>query len=645
MFPTGQYMLLFMKNRHNKKFDKQLIIYLLSVLSIIFGLISVTMFSSLKQFINNNAYTQSKNIADNILQTFAQQISSTELVPTSIFELCEKIDETNSSTLPAKVLKSFSQLSGCSIHYDTVNYHVSRKKHICAHRRANGSIIRYAPEKYSDYLPDSSFNKQKNERGGYWKTSTMDEHSALSYCEPILDKHHNPIGILKLDFCTKNITDIISKYKLFSSGYLFITDHEGNFITYPGTGDVEDESIHTFFDNPDLDNSNIINRFVNGESGSVNILKNNIHYYLYFTKIPTMNWRLAIVCPYSEIMLSVNKLYVLLFICFSFGLIFLFISIIQIVKRFSYPLRELATAARHIANGQFDIELKTPSSNDEIKELYDAFKYLQQNLSSQLEQKKLSMIEKEKLDSEMKLAQKIQQRFLPTHINLPPTVELYGELKQSKVVGGDLYEYFIIGKKLYFAIGDVSGHGTPAALYMASIIKLFRYVASSKTSTAEICNIINNHMCDNADDDMYITMFMGIIELDTGMTTFTNAGHPYPIIINADGETSLLDRYPDVPIGVLEDHFYSEHIFAFRPGTQLLLYTDGITDAEDINAQFYGKEKIMKCIRQTEVRSPYNIVNTILVDIHRHIQNNRQSDDLTILSILYKGHGKMELEE
>lgn len=172
---------------------------------------------------------------------------------------------------------------------------------------------------------------------------------------------------------------------------------------------------------------------------------------------------------------------------------------------------------------------------------------------------------------------------------------------------------------------------------MASIIKLFRYVASRQNSTAEICNTINAHMCDNNEDDMYVTMAIGIMDINTGVITFTNAGHPRPLIIHQNGQIHTLNKYTDVPIGILEDYKFSEFTYTLRQGCQILLFTDGITDAENNNGNFFGQGRLMECIQQVTDRSPQFIVSSILKGIHSHIKDAGQSDDFTILSILYNG--------
>ena len=164
-------------------------------------------------------------------------------------------------------------------------------------------------------------------------------------------------------------------------------------------------------------------------------------------------------------------------------------------------------------------------------------------------------------------------------------------------------------------------------------------VYSTETSTAEISNIINNYMCDNANDDMYITMFIGIMDLHSGLIRFTNAGHPEPIIIHENRQISYLNKYPDIPIGILDDYQYNEHTYTLRKNCQILLFTDGITDAENEQGQFYGKQRLIKCIQSVTENTPREIVKTLLGQLRLHIGKADQSDDFTILSILYKRMG------
>ena len=624
-----------MKINPNISFAKQLSIYLVIVLCIVFLFISLALTNSLHQFIGSNAYNQARVIASNVLLIFEREISRIEGIPNTVTDMQGELNNQLIEELPYRILKSYPTLIGCSFHYNPRHPLVHNNPHITAYRVENGNIRFAPPVEHCDYChPDSNQIIRISPQEGYWIYSQVNNNRTIAYCQPIFDNHHTPYGIIKIDFSLKTITDLICNYKLFKSGYLFIVDQKGKFIAHPDSEVMESQTIFTR--NYNTEAPHINHKIVKGETGEATIILNGIRHYIYYTPIHLMNWRLGIIYPYSEILHSSHKLYIILFLCLGFGLIFLFAGIINIVHRLSSPLKQLAFSARRIAEGEFDIRLTMPNSTQEICELYDSFHYLQQNLVNYIERLQTTTAEKEQLNSEMRLARRIQQRFLPHHIQLPPNIKLAAELRQCREVGGDMYEFFLIDNHLYFATGDVSGKGTPAALYMASFSKLFSYIASHHTSTATICNIINKHMCDDADDDMYITMFMGILNIDTGIMTFTNAGHPYPLIIHRDGNTSFLNKYPDVPIGVLEDHCFSEHTYTLQQDTTLLFYTDGITDAENMEGQFYGQENMIKCVQSVACQSPENIIQALLEEIKNHIGDRRQSDDLTLLTINYK---------
>lgn len=144
-------------------------------------------------------------------------------------------------------------------------------------------------------------------------------------------------------------------------------------------------------------------------------------------------------------------------------------------------------------------------------------------------------------------------------------------------------------------------------------------------------------MCEDTEDDMYITMFIGILDINTGILTYTNAGHPYPLVIHGNGATNFLNKYPDVPIGILENQSFTQHTYTFPKNTALLFYTDGITDAENPAGQFYGKERMVKCVESMASASPHQIIQAILEDIRKHMYTRQQTDDLTLLLIRYNG--------
>lgn len=634
-----------MKKFHNISFAKQLTYYLLSALIITFILIAVALTNTLNQFIQNNAYTQARVLATNVLLIFDKQIVNFENIPNSIAGLFEEINPDDAKIIPGKILKSYPILSGCSMHYNPSHPKLGKIGHIHAIRKPNGQIVLNTPASpFDPFHPDTTCIVRKCQADAFWANTKIEERPVISLCTPFRDHSGTMIGMMKIDFPLKTITDLLCDYKLFRSGRLFIVDRQGQYVTH---SDSLMSKYSNIYSTPAINKNNekTIRKLIQGETGYTSIENNGKDSYLYFTPIPQTQWCLGIICPYDEIMTSSSRLFILLAISLSIGSLFLFICTVNIVHRLSDPLKQLAYTARQMAKGRFDIKLSSTHASREIQELYTSFRYMQKSIIDYIERLTITTAEKEQMNSEMRLAQRIQHSFLPKRIQLPPNIELFGELRQSRKVGGDLFDYFVKDHRLYFAIGDVSGKGIPAALYMSSITKLFRYVAHDKHSTAAICDIINHHSCDDGEDDIYITMFVGILDINTGILNFTNAGHPYPLIVHESGDVSVLDKYPDVPIGVLEDHKYSEHIHTLHKNTSILLYTDGITDSENKNSEFYGKDNLMNCIKSVPEKRPEHLIKAILTDIQRHTEGCRQSDDLTVLSILYKGNPESQLTD
>lgn len=625
-----------MKKRCYTSFTRRLVLYLVSVLLLTGSIIFIFIFTLSRKFISDNAFYQANTIATNVSRSFERKITEIESIPNTISGLFGDIDTSEMRKLPSKILVAYPFLSDCCLHYYVSEQNQSGHS-IHAYRNKSGKI-EIQPAAYHFIAPKENKIIWKNDENGYWLLKELNpEHSMISYYQPIKANSLKPIyGLLELNFPLKYLTDFIYDIKIFNSGYVFVTDTKGNFIFHPDPEVSQYQNLENFCTSPGIDYSHTIKKFTGNTTGYDNVFKKGKKYYIYYTPSTRMNWHIGIICLYKDIKLSSYQFLWLIFGIIGVGFIILYYSAIRIVKRSLYPLSEFTENVRKMTNGQMNIILPEVYENDQLKDLYQAFRYMQDRVSSYIQCLQTTTAKNQEIITEMNLAQKIQKRFLPKDISLPNNIELYGDLKQSRSVGGDLYEYFILDNKFYFALGDVSGKGFPASLYMASVIKLFRYVASRQTSTSAICNIINTHMCDNTEDDMYVTMFIGIMDIKNGHITYTNAGHPKPFIIHPDGQICILTDEPDVPIGILEDYKFQEYEYRLPVKSQILLYTDGVTDAENTEAQFFGKTQLIACINSAQPKDPHTIVTRILECIQEHIRGTEQSDDLTILDILYR---------
>lgn len=243
---------------------------------------------------------------------------------------------------------------------------------------------------------------------------------------------------------------------------------------------------------------------------------------------------------------------------------------------------------------------------------------------------------KERIDSELRVANKIQMSMLPEQHLHSDEVDVFGSLVPAREVGGDLFDYFIRDGKLFFCIGDVSGKGTPSAMLMSSTCSLFRSYASHDDNPARIMQTINEAACQKNPTHMFVTVFIGVLDLQTGHLCYCNGGHDAPIILTQ--EFSLLPCISHLPIGLFSTMKYGLQEADLSSGTTIFLYTDGLTEALDKEGKLFGKDCVETVLKRCaeQQQSPEEIVNTVSEEVHRFVKDAEQSDDLTLLAIHYQ---------
>ncbi|MBR3726383.1 MAG: serine/threonine-protein phosphatase [Prevotella sp.] len=219
-------------------------------------------------------------------------------------------------------------------------------------------------------------------------------------------------------------------------------------------------------------------------------------------------------------------------------------------------------------------------------------------------------------------------------------IDIFGSLTPAKTVGGDLFDFYIHDEKLFFCIGDVSGKGVPASLVMAVARSLFRNVSAHVSEPEPIVKALNDAMTQGNDSNMFVTIFVGVLDLATGQLHYCNAGHDAPLLIGAEGCTSL-PCDPNLPIGVMEDWQFTQQELTMQPGTTIFLYTDGLNEAENKDHEQFGMERVVQTAEQTKAEGIIEseaIVGRMTEDVTRFVDGAEQSDDLTMLAIRYTGN-------
>lgn len=249
--------------------------------------------------------------------------------------------------------------------------------------------------------------------------------------------------------------------------------------------------------------------------------------------------------------------------------------------------------------------------------------------------------EKERLDTELTMATRIQAETLPNIFPAFPERDdfnIYASMTPAKEVGGDFYDFFLLDDThLGIVMADVSGKGVPAALFMMVSKILIQNIAMMGNKPAEVLKFVNNQLCTNNHENMFVTVWYGCLDLETGTLEAANAGHEYPILKNADGSFELIKDKHGIVIGAMEGAKYRPYELQMTPGSKLFIYTDGVPEATNASNELFGTERLVHALRMSETKSPKEIINHVDSIVKDFVKEAPQFDDLTMLCIEYTG--------
>lgn len=478
----------------------------------------------------------------------------------------------------------------------------------------------------------------------YWSEPYYDEGGGnfimTTFSMPLYDDAGEVYAVFTANISLSQFTDMVSQLKPYTTSFTFLLSRNGSYITNPNRSKIMNETIFTdasASNNPEKEQ--IGREMLAQQTGTALINLDGKPVYVFYTSIPHIGWSVGNVCPPDIILQELDTISKQIIFVSLAGMLILFFIIYIIIRRLVDPLAQFSQSARIIATGRFNVKLPQVKSHDEIKALHDSLAYMQQSLFDYVVKLRETTASKERIESELSIAKEIQMGMVPK--TFPPfpgrhDVDLYAILQSAKEVGGDLYDFFIEGDRLYFIIGDVSGKGVPASLFMAIARSLFRTISRNIDSPSEIVTRMNNSISENNESNMFITLIVGILDLQAGMLKICNAGHNPPALIFPDGSVSFMETQKQLIVGIMPDYVYSDQTINLEKGTKIFLYTDGITEAENTAKDLYGEKNLQKTLAANTRQDIRTMVNSIICSVAFHVQMADQSDDITILAIHYE---------
>lgn len=315
-----------------------------------------------------------------------------------------------------------------------------------------------------------------------------------------------------------------------------------------------------------------------------------------------------------------------------------------------FPINSLAKAAASFisdkeehgeGHGQSAISLLEIHTGDEIEYLCNAVKQMEQEINDYIENLTSVTAEKERMGAELHVATEIQASMLPCIFPAFPGREefdIYASMEPAKEVGGDFYDFFMVDEDhLALVIADVSGKGVPAALFMVIAKTLLKNSALNGSSPKEILEKVNNQLCENNEAEMFVTVWLGILSISTGEMVCSNAGHEYPAIRRMNGEYELLrDKHGFVLAG-MEGAKYREYQVKLNPGDAFFVYTDGVAEAANSSEELFGTSRMLEALNAGKEHGCENLLGVVRDRIDFFVGDAPQFDDITMLSVLYKG--------
>lgn len=427
-----------------------------------------------------------------------------------------------------------------------------------------------------------------------WTPPYLDAEGAkgvvTTYGMPVRDKRGEPVAVLLVDMATNWVGEVVNQHHRNPSSFSLVISEDGDFIAGPDDSLASPSLVRKIVD---MVNDSTVERELKakgrvtgfpffdeecGESG---------HVY-YATKKREPRWQIVLVCYDKEVFGKLDDMRKYIIIMMLAG-IFVLAVIIQL--------------------------------------------FVKSHRRLQATQK-----EQDRIEGELHIAKEIQTQMLPQKNSVTrDDVDVFGSLVPAREVGGDLFDFFLRDEKLFFCIGDVSGKGVPSAMVMAVTHSLFRSASAHENNPARMMQVINETSCHGNEANMFVTLFIGVLDLPTGRLHFCNAGHDKPIIVNSQQSTvSTLDAKPNLPVGVFTDVKYVEHEHLLTTGSTLFLYTDGLTEARNVQRQFFGLERVKEVLCSVASESKSQVLLQTMTDaVNQFVEDAEQSDDLTMLVIHY----------
>ncbi len=540
------------------------------------------------------------------------------------------------------VLEKYPFINAVHVFIDSAN--VSDSRYFYA-GRSGGDVVYDESEELIYNCPKKQeiFQRIHKSEGKNWtepyRCGEKKNNIAVAYYCPVNAENENnePVGLVYCELSLSEMNETINQMDFGQNGYAFIVNKNGDYITHPNPDFILNQNLYNLSEKVVDQQKNSVTEILNdNEAGSTIAYPEILDYdksWVYYAPTNNNRWILIFIVPYNELFseLYVETLRMLFFAVI--GIIIIYFIITYISNRLIQPLSSVT--------GQLN-KLSRPgakqSTKNEVKQVADSLNYLKLWFEKYKITQEQEELKSHRRRQDLMQASEIQQSLIKTDFPAFPDrddINLYALYKPARVVSGDLFDYFFTDdENLVFTIGDVSGKGVPAAIFMSIAQTIIRNNASFKKAK-NIVSKSNHDLCTNNIHQFFVTLFLGILNVKKGELNYCNAAHTISFILKKDGSLTELNQTHGLPLGLYTDKKYKDSKIEIESGDKIILYTDGVNELLNKNRMQFGTDQFKENLVSLKELGPEKLVKQIEKSLEIYIGDTPQSDDICVFVIEY----------
>ncbi len=543
-------------------------------------------------------------------------------------------------------LKNNPEISGISMSFEPYVMD-PREKYFSPYclRSATGTNCKLIGSATYDYFTLDWYNEAKTTGHAVWIDPYIDEDSGnayiLSHSAPFY--RYTPagnifLGVVSADISQKWLQDTIASVAAGYGGYAFLIARDGRFITFPDEQFVLKRSLVDIArESGDEDLQKIAAAMTSGKTG-ISPFKDfttGERSWIFYKPVQLSDWSIGIVFEEDKLLADIFFIVHRMILLGACGLLVLSAIVVVLARRITRPLLSLSSAASGIAHGNLDTPIPAVGRKDEVGALARAFASMQRDLKKYIGELTDTVARQERIGNELRIAHDIQQSIVPKEFpsfGVAGNVSAWGTLVPAREVGGDLYDCFEIDERhTFFVVGDVSDKGVHAALLMAIVSTLLRSLSKNLRDPDAMLGIVNRQILKRNRESMFVTLFCGILDNETGVFRYVNAGHVPPVLLRRGATPVLVAEDADMVLGINAQATYAWRTITLADGDTLFMYTDGVTDAVDAHGELFGEARLLDELARERAAAPEEIVAGVFEAVKHHAKNCPLPDDIALL--------------